>query len=67
MEKKHSQHKSFKFFVLQFYMEGNETHFLGSSYSEIKKLVADAVLESTKNSTKCFHAAKLRCENYWES
>ena len=44
-------------------MEGNQAHFLGSSNSDIKKLVANAVLESTKNSTKCFHAAKLRCEN----
>ena len=54
MEEKHSQHmyKSFKFSVLLFYLEGNQTCLLESSDRDIKKLFANAVLESTKKSTK---------------
>ena len=33
-------------------MEGNQTRFIESSDSVIKKLVASAVMESTKKSTK---------------
>ena len=33
-------------------MEEKQTHFVESSDSDIKKLVANAVLESTKKSTK---------------
>ena len=50
MKKKHIQHKSFKFSVLIFYMEGNQTCFVEYSNSDIKKLVTNAVLASTKKS-----------------
>ena len=40
---------SFNFFVLLFYMEGNQTCFVESSDSDIKKLFAN-VPESTKKS-----------------
>ena len=46
VEKKHNRHKSFKFSLLLFYMEGNQTRFVESSDSDIKKLLAIAVLES---------------------
>jgi len=36
IEKKHSQHKSFKYSFLLFYMEGNQTRFVESSDSDIK-------------------------------
>ena len=39
---------SFKFSVFLFYMEGNQTRFVESSDSDIRKLVANAVPESTK-------------------
>ena len=63
MEKKHSRHKSFKFSVLVFYMEGNQTRFVESSNSDIKKLVTNAVLASTKKSTKRLRVVQLRYEN----
>ena len=34
VEEKHSQHKSFNFSVLLFYMEENQTHFVESSDSD---------------------------------
>ena len=40
-----------------FYMEKNQTRFLESSDSDIKKLLANAVLESTRKSTK--HAVNV--------
>ena len=43
LDEKHSRHKSFSFFVLLFYMEENQTRFVGSSDSDIKKLVANIV------------------------
>jgi len=59
VEEKHSRRKNFNFSGLLFYMEGNQTRFVESSDSYIKKLVAIAVRESTKKSTK--HAiARLR-------
>ena len=60
VEKKHRRNKSFKISVLLFYMERNQTRFVESSDSDIKKLVANAVLESTKKSTKCLRAVQLR-------
>ena len=60
MEEKHSQHKSFIFSVLLFYMEGNQTRFVESSDSDIKKLFANAVAGSTKNSTK-YAVARFNC------
>ena len=63
VEKKHSRHKSFKFSLLLFYMEGNQTRFVESSDSDIKKLLAIAVPESTKKTTKCLRAVQLRYEN----
>ena len=47
-----SQLKSFTFSFLLFYMEEKQTCFVESSDSDIKKLVANAVPESTKKSTK---------------
>ena len=47
-----SQLKSFTFSSLLFYIEEKQTRFVDSSDSEIKKVVANAVLESTKKSTK---------------
>ena len=47
-----SQLKSFTFSSLLFYMGEKQTRFVKSSDKEIKKLVANAVPESTKKSTK---------------
>ena len=47
-----SQLKSFTFSSLLFYMEETQTRFVKSSDNEIKKLVANAVPESTKKCTK---------------
>ena len=47
-----SQLKSFTFSSLLFYMGEKQTRFVKSSDNEIKKLVANAVPESTKKSTK---------------
>jgi len=47
-----SRRKNFNFSALLFYMKGNQTRFVESSDSYIKKLVTNAVLESTKKSTK---------------
>ena len=47
-----SQLKSFTFSSLLFYMEKKQTRFVKSSDNEIKKLIANAVPESTKKSTK---------------
>ena len=47
-----SQLKSFTFSSLLFYMEEKQTRFVKYSDGEIKKLVANAVPESTKKSTK---------------
>ena len=47
-----SQLKSFTFSSLLFYMGEKQTRFIKSSDNEIKKLVANAVLQSTKKSTK---------------
>ena len=63
VEKKHRRNKSFKISVLLFYMERNQIRFVESSDSDIKKLVANAVLESIKKSTKCLHAVQLRYQN----
>ena len=52
MEEKRSQHKRFNFSVLLFYMEGDQSRFAESSDSDIKKLFANAVPESTRKSTK---------------
>ena len=49
--KKHSRYTNFKFSVLLFYMEGNQTRFVESNNSDIKKLIANAVPENTKKST----------------
>ena len=49
---KHSQHKNFKFSFLLFNMEGNQTIVIESSDGDIKKLMANAVPESTKESAK---------------
>ena len=49
--KKHSRYTSFKFSVVLFYMEGNQTRFVESNNSDIKKLIANAVPENTKKST----------------
>ena len=43
-------------------MEGNQIRFVESSDSDIKKLVANAVPESTKKSSKCI-IVQLRYEN----
>ena len=40
-------------------MAGNETHFVESSDSGIRKLVANAVPESTEKSRKCLHVVQL--------
>ena len=40
-------------------MEGNQTRFVESSDSDIRELVANAVPESTKRSTKCLRAVQL--------
>ena len=48
-EKRHSQHKSFNF---SFNMEGNQTRVIESSDSDIRRLMASAVPESTKKSLK---------------
>ena len=60
MEKKHSRHKSFKFSVLLFYMEGNQIRFVESRYSDIKKLVANAVPESRKKSANVY--TRFNCD-----
>ena len=44
-------------------MEENQTRFVESSDHNIKKLVPNAVLESTKKSTKCLRAVQLLYEN----
>ena len=49
---KQSQLKSFTFTSLLFYMGEKQIRFVESSDNEIKKLVANAVPESTKKSTK---------------
>ena len=59
MEKKHSRNKSFKFSVLLFYMEGNQTRFVESSDSDIL-LVANAVPESRKKSTNVY--TRFNCD-----
>jgi len=61
VEEKHSRRKNFNFSVLLFYMEGNQTRFVESSDSYNKKLVANAVLESTKMPTK-YAIARLSCD-----
>ena len=52
MEERHSQHKSIDFSFLLFYVEGNQTRFVESSDSDIKKLAANAVPESTETLKK---------------
>ena len=47
-----SRLNSFTFSSLLFYMEEKQTRFVKSLDNEIKKLVANAVPESTKKSTK---------------
>ena len=47
-----SQLKCFIFSSLLFYMEEKQTRFVKSNDGDIKKLVANAVPESTKKSTK---------------
>ena len=47
-----SQLKSFTFSSLLFYMGEKQIRFVKSSDNEIKKLVANAVPQSTKKSTK---------------
>ena len=47
-----SQLKSFTFSSLLFYMGEKQIHFVKSSDYEIKKLVANAIPESPKMSTK---------------
>ena len=49
---KHSQHKNFNFFFLLFNIKGNQTSLTESSDSDIKELMASAVLEGTKKSPK---------------
>ena len=51
-EEKHSQHNNFNFSFLLFNMEGNQTRVIESRDSDIKKLMASAVPESTKKSPK---------------
>ena len=57
VEKKQSRHK---FSVLLFYMEGNQTRLVESRYSDIKKLVANAVPESRKKSTNVY--TRFNCD-----
>ena len=52
VEEKHSQHKNFNFSFFLFNMEGNQTSLIESNDSDIKKLMASAVPESTKKSPK---------------
>ena len=52
VEEKHSQSKNLNYLFSLFSMEGNETHVIESSDSDIKKLMAGAVPESTKKSPK---------------
>ena len=54
VEEKHSQDKSLNFSVLLFYMGGNQTRFLESSDSDIKKLVANAVPENMNQKHRVF-------------
>ena len=49
VEEKHSQHKNFNFSFLLFNMEENQTSVIEFSDSDIKKLMASAVAESTKS------------------
>ena len=51
-KEKHSQQKNFNVSFPLFNMEGNQTRVTGSSDSDIKKLMASAVPESTKKSPK---------------
>ena len=57
VKKKQSQRKKaareFQLFILIIYIEEKQTRFVESSNSDIKKLVANAVPESTKRSTRC--------------
>ena len=57
VKEKHSQHTNFNIFFVLFNMEGNQTSLIESSDSDIKKLMASAVLESTKKSAK--HAVNV--------
>ena len=52
VKEKHSQRKVFNISFLLFNMEGNQTRVTESSDSDIKKLMASTVRESTKKSLK---------------
>ena len=62
MEKKHNRHKSFKFSLLLFYTEGNQTRFVESSDSDIRKLLAIAVPDKKVQKRQQNVYARFNCD-----